>query len=99
MKYKNFLHKKSKNTFPLEVVCGYCKTPVLMYEKSGNGNLIKLQEHRIIESEFDLKNHKTHLYCLKCKEKLANKGVYNGNITYFVIRGKINSKKSDNYKW
>lgn len=99
MKYKNSLHKKSKNTFPLEVTCGKCKTPILMYEKGGKGNLIKLQGHRIIESQFDLETHEGHLYCIKCNEPLANRGVYRGRRTYFVIRGMINSKKVNNYSY
>lgn len=93
MKYKNPSHKKGKQTFTLEVSCGHCKTPVLRYEKAGKGNLIKLQEHRIIESEFDITKHENHLYCSNCKEQLANRGVYSGRLTYFVIRGAINSKK------
>lgn len=98
MKYKNFSYKKSKNTFPLEVSCGHCKTPILIYEKGGNGNLIKLQEHKIIESQFDLKNHLGHLHCNHCEEKLANRGTYNERLTYFIIRGKVNSRRLDNYK-
>lgn len=97
MKYKNVLYKKKKNTKALEVSCGHCKTPILIYEKGGNGNLIKLQEHKIIESEFDLKTHKDHLCCLNCNEELANRGTYNGRLTYFIIRGQVNSKRLDNY--
>ena len=98
MKYKNPSHKKGKNTFTLEVTCGHCKTPILRYEKGGKGNLIKLQEHRIMESVFDLKSQEDHLYCPNCKEQLANKGTYNGRLTYFVVRGRINSKRLDNYR-
>lgn len=98
MKFKNFSFKKNKNTFPLEVVCGHCKFPILIYEKGGNGNLIKLQEHRIIQSEFNLQNNKGHLYCPNCKEQLANRGIYDGGLTYFIIRGKVNSKRLDNYR-
>ena len=98
MKYKNPSYKRIKNTHPLEVVCGHCKTPLLIYEKGGNGNLIKLQEHRIIESEFDLETHENHLYCLNCGEQLANRGIYNDRLTYFIIRGKVNSKRLDNYR-
>ncbi len=98
MKFKNFSYKKNKNTFPLRVICGLCKAPILIYEKGGNGNLIKLQEHRIIESEFELSNNKSHLYCVNCKEKLANRGSYDGRLTYFIIRGKVNSRRLDNYR-
>ena len=98
MKYKNKIYKKKKNTVPLEVSCGHCKTRILIYEKAGNGNLIKLQEHRIIESEFDLEKHKGNLFCINCKEELANRGTYNNRLTYFIIRGQINSKRLDNYR-
>lgn len=99
MKYKNSKRKKSKNTFALEVVCGSCKEPILIYEKGGKGNLIKLQSHRIIESEFNLKTHKGHLKCLICKELLANRGIYNDKLTYFIVRGKVNSKKLSKYSY
>lgn len=98
MQYKVSPYKRSKNTVPLEVVCGACKAPILIYEKGGKGNLLKLQSHRIMESEFDLQNHKGHLFCPNCNEKLANRGLYNDRLTYFVIRGKINSKRLDNYR-
>lgn len=98
MKYKNLGHKRKKNTKALEVSCGHCKTPILIYEKAGNGNLIKIQEARIIESEFDLKNHKGHLICINCKEELACRGTYNGALAYFVIRGQVNNKRLDSYR-
>lgn len=99
MQYKNSRHKKSKNTFTLEVSCGSCKTPIVIYEKGGKGNLIKLQAHRIIESEFDLESHLGYLKCIKCGETLANRGLYKNRLTYFIIRGKINIKKLVNYKY
>lgn len=71
---------------------------MLIYEKGGSGNLIKLQEHRIIESEFDLKTHKGHLHCLNCGERLANRGSYKDRLTYFIVRGQVNSKRLDNYR-
>lgn len=99
MNYKNPNHKKSKNTFPLKVSCGSCKTEILIYEKGGKGNLIKLQAHRIIESEFNLQTQNGHLKCIKCKEVLANRGLYRNKLTYFIIRGKINSKSLINYSF
>ena len=99
MKYRNLKHRKSKSTFPLEVTCGNCKQSILIYEKGGKGNLIKLQAHRIIESEFDLETQKGHLECMNCKEVLANRGLYRGKLTYFIIRGKINSKRLTNYSF
>lgn len=77
----------------LEVSCGRCKTPVVMYEKAGKGNLIKMQIARIIESEIDLKKHKGHLICPSCKMELARRGTYRNNIAYWTIRGRINTKR------
>ena len=99
MKYKNPIFKKTKNGFPLEVLCGNCKTPILVYEKGGNGNLIKLQFYRIIESEFDLRDNEGQLECMDCKEVLANRGDFHGNLTYFLLRGKTNDRKLRNYKY
>ena len=99
MKYKNPVFKKTKNGFPLEVVCGHCKTPILVYEKGGNGNLIKLQFYRIIESEFDLREHQGQLECINCGEILANRGDFHGNLTYFLLRGQVNDKKLRNYSY
>ncbi len=97
MKYKNPKYRKRRNTFPLEVSCGTCKTPVLIYAKGGKGNLIKLQVHRIIESEVNLAEHEGHLLCSNCREELAKKGTYNGNEAYWIIRGKVNSRRLNNY--
>ena len=99
MKYRNPKHKKSKNTFALEVTCGNCKELILIYEKGGKGNLIKLQAHRVVESEFNLEIQEGHLECVKCKEVLANRGLYKGKLTYFIVRGKINSKRITNYSF
>ncbi len=68
-----------------------------MYEKIGKGNLIKMQVPRIIESEIDLQNNKGHLRCPTCKMVLARKGTYNEAVTYWVVRGKINTKRLSNY--
>lgn len=91
--YKNPMYKKKKNTHNLEVSCGHCKTPVVIYEKYGKGNLIKMQLPRIVKCIINLENHKGHLTCPNCKEELARQGTYNGNLTYWAIRGKINTKR------
>lgn len=93
MKYKNPNYRKKRNTFPLEVSCGNCKTPMVIYAKGGKGNLIKLQVPRIIAAEINLEKHEGNLYCSNCNEELAKKGSYNGNVTYWVIRGKVNSRR------
>lgn len=93
MKYPNPHYRRLKNTHLLEVSCGHCKTPVLIYEKAGKGNLIKMQLPRIKEAEIDLGNHEGHLCCVQCEAELANVGTYRGRKTYWVIRGKINTRK------
>lgn len=98
MRYKNPYYKKNRNTYALEVSCGHCKTPAAIYAKGGKGNLIKMQIPRIIESEIDLENNKGHLLCPNCKIELARKGVYKENTTYWIIRGKVNTRRLDNYR-
>lgn len=97
MWHKNPLHRKRRNTHPLEVSCGQCKTPVVIYEKGGKGNLIKMQLPRIIESKVDLKNHKGHLLCPNCGEELARRGTYKENLTYWIVRGRVNTRVLNNY--
>lgn len=97
MKYRNPLHRKKRNTHALEVACGSCKTPVVIYEKGGNGNLIKMQMPRIIETEVNLNKIDGHLSCPSCKMDLARKGIYKDNLTYWVIRGRVNTRRLNNY--
>ena len=97
MKYQNSNFRKNKNTHALEVSCGHCKTPVAVYEKGGQGNLIKMQLPRIIETEINLAQHKGHFECPNCEEMLARKGVYNDNLTYWIVRGQVNTKALRNY--
>lgn len=94
MKYKNPYYKRLKNTYLLEVSCGHCKTPMVVYEKAGKGNLIKMQIHRIKEAQVDLESHKGHLCCLNCGEELAKEGTYRNRLTYWVVRGKINTRQA-----
>lgn len=93
MRYKNSRYRRPKNTFPLEVSCAHCKTPVVIYAKEGKGNLLKLQFSRIIESEMNLEKHAGSLVCFNCEEELAKKGTYKGRIAYWTIRGKINTRR------
>lgn len=93
MRYKNRKYKKRKDTYPLEVTCANCKTPVVMYAKVGKGNLIKMQVPRIIEAEVDLDNLEGSLFCVNCNEELAKLGTYDGNAAYWIIRGKVNTRR------
>lgn len=97
MKYKNPGYRKVRNAFPLEVSCGYCKMPILIYAKEGRGNLLKLQVPRVIASEINLAQHPGHLVCPSCGKVLARRGMYNGDAAYWVIRGKVNSKRLEHY--
>ncbi len=99
MKYKNPTMRKFKNTHPLLVSCNLCKTPLLVYQKGGKGNLIKLQFPRIIESEFDLEQMGKGLFCIKCGEQLGSLSEFDGNPTYYLIRGLTHSKNMQHYKY
>ena len=79
--------------------CGKCKMPVAVYEKGGKGNLIKMQVPRIIESEIKLPVHEGHFTCPSCGMLLARKGKYNDNLTYWIVRGRVNTRKLNNYRW
>ncbi len=98
IKYKNKIRRR-KNTHALEVSCGKCKTPAAIYQKGGKGNLIKMQVPRIIEAEFDFLKAEGHAYCPKCGSLLARKGSYADNDTYWIVRGKVNIKRLDNYRY
>lgn len=97
MRYKNPTHKKRKNTHALQVSCGNCKTPVAIYQKAGNGNLIKMLAPRIVESAVDIEKLTGHLRCPKCQMELARKGSYGNTLAFWIIRGKVNTKRLDNY--
>ena len=97
MQYKNPHHKKRKNTHALEVSCGKCKKPVAIYQKAGKGNLIKMMVSRVVEAEVDLENLEGHFSCPKCGLELARKGKHENKLAFWIIRGKINYKRLDNY--
>lgn len=93
MKYKNPTMRKIKNTYPLLVSCNHCKTPLLLYQKGGKGNLIKIQRDRIIESEFEIDQMGNALHCIHCGEHLGSLRDYSGVPSYFLLRGMVNAKK------
>lgn len=97
VKYKNPVYRKKRGTFPLEVSCGYCHTPMLIYAKGSNGNLIKLQYPRIIASAMNLQNHEGHIKCVNCRRKLATRGVFGESVTYWIVRGKVSTRKLQHY--
>ncbi|MDO5707243.1 MAG: hypothetical protein Q4P31_01205 [Andreesenia angusta] len=98
MRYK-FPIKKVKNWYALEISCAKCKTPIAIYQKAGKGNLIKMQFHRIIEAQNDIKNIPGHLICHKCDNILGNRGKYKNKDTFWIVRGQINTQVLRNYKY
>lgn len=99
MKYKNFSHKKRKSCYPLEISCANCKTAVAIYQKAGKGNLIKMVVPRIIESEIDLTSLPTNLKCPVCQNEIARKGNYNKQTAFWIIRGRINTRRLKHYHY
>lgn len=93
VKYPNPYYKKKKNTFILEVSCGFCKYPVALYAKAGKGNLIKMQLPRIVASEVDLEAIGGHFVCPQCYAELAKRGTYRENRAYWILRGRVHTKK------
>ena len=99
MKYKNPYMRKIKNTHPLLVICSHCRKEILVYQKGGRGNLIKLQRDRIIESNIDLSILDNALTCPNCDRKLGSLTEFNGIETYYLDRGMTHSKKLGYYKY
>lgn len=93
MRYKNPYMRKIKNTHLLLVSCNLCKTPLLIYQKGGRGNLIKIQTDRIVESEFDIDKMGNGLHCINCGNHLGSLRDYFGVPSYFLIRGMVNSRR------
>lgn len=93
MKYKNPYMRKIKNTHLLLVSCNFCKTPFLIYQKGGRGNLIKIQRDRIVESEFDIDEMGNGLRCINCGKHLGSLRDYFGVPSYFLIRGTVNTRR------
>lgn len=56
-----------------------------------------MQFHLIIESVIDIENNTGHLECPNCKMELAKRGTYKGRDSYWINRGKVNTKRLDNY--
>lgn len=98
LEYKYRL-KKIKNTHPLLVSCGHCKTPVAIYQKGGKGNLIKMQFPRIAECTMDIVKNKGHLKCPSCNLTIAKRGDFHGTECFWVLRGKINTKRLSHYNY
>ncbi|MDO5725654.1 MAG: hypothetical protein Q4P29_05045 [Tissierellia bacterium] len=98
MKYR-YKNKKMKNTHPLLVSCGHCKTPVVLYQKGGKGNLIKIQFPRVLECSMDIFNDRGHLICPNCKTVLAKRGDFHGTECFWVLRGKVNTKILSHYNY
>lgn len=97
MKYINPRRPKVSNAHPLLVSCQLCQTPLLVYLKGGNGGLIKIQWHRVIESNFTLEKMGRGLHCIHCGEHLGSLRNFKGRPTYYLIRGLTTTKKFDHY--
>lgn len=99
LKHKNPHMRKVKNTHPLLVSCNFCKTSLLVYQKGGKGNLIKLQIPRVIDSNFPLYPLENALVCYQCEEQMGSLTEYRGNPTYYLARGAVNTKRLTHYKF
>lgn len=98
MIYKNPRAKGKGRFRPLEVSCAHCKTAVAVYQKGGKGGLVKMQFPRILEAEMELEHPEGSFLCPNCGQELAKLGVYEGNPTYWILRGQVNTKWLKNYK-
>lgn len=99
MKYKNPKSKRRSGMNPMEVSCAHCKTPIAVYHKGGKGGLTKMQFPRILEAEMDLAEPEGSFLCPECGEELAKLGDYEGNPTYWILRGQVNTRWLRNYRF
>lgn len=99
MRFQNKRLKDKSNTHALEVSCAHCKTPVLIYQKGGNGGLIKIQIPRVIEAMENIWEMTGELTCPKCGASLAKRGEYQERPTFWVTRGQINTTKLSRYQY
>lgn len=96
MKYKNPRYKKIKKSYLLIISCGFCKFDILLYQKVGKGNVLKMHIERIVEGEIDFnKGFLKVLNCPNCNEELGTRVVLKQREkeVYKVIRGRINTRK------
>lgn len=99
MIYKNPKARAKSKFRPLGVACAHCKTPVAVYQKAGTGGLTKMQFPRILEIEMDLSQPQGSLTCPQCGQALAKLGDYEGNPTYWILRGQVNTKWLTRYRY
>ncbi len=95
MKYKNPDYKKTKKSYNLKILCAYCKSETLLYEKVGKGGVIRLYMTRIVEGNIDFIKLDKILQCPNCGEHLGIKGFdekRNAEI-FNMIKGSFNVKK------
>lgn len=76
------------------VSCGYCKTDLAVYQKVGQGLLLRMYVERIIKSTVDLSKEPGALFCPNCKMQLATKVTLKrkNREAYVLIRGVCNTR-------
>jgi hypothetical protein len=104
---KNDRYAKSRggNSHFLDIHCSSCGSHMLLYQKDGQGSLLRLYLDRILEpSELSSlqfqgggKVKLPNLYCKKCKALVATPMVYarESRLAFRLVPGSFIKKKSD----
>ena len=93
--YKNPFGRKIKNSFLLEIYCGHCKEYLVLYQKVGVGNVLRMKVDRIVESTVDLRKRPQDFNCTNCRTTLGHLVRVEDEAFYKMIRGKINTSRAD----
>lgn len=88
-------YRKTKGAYRMQILCGYCKSDILEYEKLGRGGVIRLYLERIVSGQIDFEKLEKTLKCPNCREIIGIKSIdkKNNKIIYNVIKSTFNTKK------
>lgn len=91
MKYTNHAAKKIKNSHLMIISCGVCKEELIIYQKVGTGQLLKLFVERILACEMGI-GHSDQLTCPKCQNVMGYKVRIDGKLAYKMTRNRYNTR-------
>lgn len=94
MKYDNPIKTNVRGSYEMIVSCGPCKNDIIIYQKRGVGNLLRIHLKRVIESEMELIDMDS-LICPYCDTKLGDKVVIDDDIAFRVRRGYVHTRRKD----
>lgn len=91
--YENPFYIKVRNSFLMEISCGFCKKTQVIYQKVGVGNVLRMKVDRILESKVDLRKRPQDFKCTDCGKTLGHLVRTEDEAFYKMIRGAINTQR------